>query len=325
MDYLGLSILIALALLFGFLTYRAVRARRLWVKLAGGIPAGLLTLLFGAATGLAFVGYSKLNATYANPPSQLQLATLTTAQLVADGERHARFCAACHSSTGQLPLDGKDLFAGEDIPPIGTVWASNLTPAHLGEWSDGELIRAIREGVGRDGKALLAMPSAAFRHMSDDDVLALVAYLRAQPAVGTASPPKRINVLGAIMIATVFPPEIFGVQPPITEPVIAPPRGPTSAYGGYLVANLACQDCHGSNLAGVGTAGGFDELSPNLTNLPQRMSVEQFVALLRTGNYEDGRTLSEGMPWQDYEKYSDDDFRAMYAYLTSLEPLADNE
>ena len=325
MDYLGLTVLIILTLVFALLVYRAVRSRRLWVKLLGGIPAGLLTLLFGAATVLAFVGYGKLNATYPNPPTALQLPSEPGVQLVADGARLARFCAACHSSTGRLPLDGADLFEGSGMPPIGMVYAPNLTPAHLSDWSDGEIIRAIREGVGRDGRALLAMPSNAFRNMSDEDVLALVAYLRAQPRIEPTSPERHINVRGGIMSATVFPPQIFAGQPPITTPVPAPPRGPTTDYGSYLVANLACQDCHGENLAGVGPDGdGFSEPSPNLTSLPQRMSMEQFVALMRTGSYEDGRTLGDGMPWKDLESYSDDDFRAIYAYLASLEPLPDN-
>lgn len=322
MDYLGLGVLIALALLFAFLTYRAARARRWWIKLTGGIPSGLLTLLFGAATTLAFVGYGRLNATYPNPPSPL--AVQLTPQLIADGERFARSCAGCHSSNGQLPLNGRIFFgAGGEGPPIGTLWAPNLTPAYLGDWTDGEIIRAIREGVGRDGRALIIMPSAAFRNLSDDDVLALVAYLRSQPAIEPASPPKQINVVGAIMAATIFPQEAFNAQPPITAPVIAPPRGPTAAYGGYLVS-LGCQDCHASNLAGTPPGGEGPPPGPNLTTLPQRLSEEQFLTLLRTGSYPDGRTLSADMPWQDLVGFSDDDLRAMYAYLQGLEPLPDN-
>lgn len=322
MDYAGLSILIALTLLCAFLAYRAIHARRWWLRLAGGIPSGLLTLLFGAATTLAFVGYGRLNAIYPNPPSPL--AVQLTPQLIADGERFARSCAGCHSSNGQLPLDGQNFFGAEGGPPIGTLWAPNLTPAHLGDWTDGEIIRAIREGVGRDGRALIIMPSAAFRNLSDDDVLALVAYLRAQPAVGTASPPKQINVVGAIMAATIFPQEAFTAQPPIAAPVIAPPRGPTAAYGGYLMS-LGCQDCHASNLAGTPPGGEGPPPGPNLTTLPQRLSEEQFLTLLRTGTYPNGRQLSADMPWQDLAGFSDDDLRALYAYLQSREPLPDNQ
>lgn len=320
MDYFGLAVLIAGCLLFGFLTYRAIRARRRWVKLAGGIPAALLALLFSAGTVLAFVGYGKVNAQRPNPVPQLT--AQMTPQLIANGERFARTCAGCHSSNGQLPLTGQNFFA--DGPPIGTLWAPNLTPAHLGAWSDGEIVRAIREGVKKDGTSTIIMPASAFRNLSDEDVLSLVAYLRSQPPVEPNSPPRQFNVLGAIMLATLFPNEIFTAQPPITQAVVAPPRGPTAEYGNYLI-HLGCQDCHGENYAGRapsedGPPGG----GPNLTTVSQRLSEEQFVTLLRTGAYPDGEKLSEEMPWQEFEKLSDDDFRALYRYLASLAPLPDN-
>jgi mono/diheme cytochrome c family protein len=319
MDYLGLAVLLGGCLLFAFLAYRAFRAQRRWVKLAGGIPAVFLVLLFGTATMLALIGYGRLNRTYPNQPSAL--AAAITPQLVANGERFARSCAGCHSSSGELPLGGQDFFGAEGGPPIGTLWAPNLTPAHLAEWSDGEIARAIREGVGRDGRSLLIMPSLYFRNLSDEDVLALVAYLRSQPVVEPASPPRQINVLGAILLATVLPDEFFSAQPPLAQPVVAPPRGPTAAYGGYLVS-LECQGCHGGNLAGLppnpnGPSG------PNLTTLPQRLTAEELVALLRTGEFPDGSPI--GMPVKYLEKMSDDDFRAIYAHLENQGPLPNNQ
>jgi mono/diheme cytochrome c family protein len=321
MDYLGLAALSGGCLLFAFLAYRAFRAQRRWLKLAGGIPSVVLALLFGAATVLALVGYGKLNATRPNPLPQLS--TAVTPQLVANGERFARSCAGCHSSSGELPLSGQDFFGAEGGPPIGTLWAPNLTPAHLAEWSDGEIVRAIREGVGRDGRSLLIMPSAYFRHLSDEDVLAIVAYLRSQPVVEPKSPPRQINVLGAILLATVIPAEFFSAQPPIAAPVAAPPRGPTAAYGSYLTS-LECQGCHGGNLAGMPPGGGGPS-GPNLTTLPQQLTAEEFVALLRTGRFPDGSPIGSEMPVKYLEKMSDDDFRAIYAHLERQGPLPDNE
>jgi cytochrome c553 len=179
--------------------------------------------------------------------------------------------------------------------------------------------------VGRDGRSLLIMPSSAFRNLSDEDVLALVAYLRSQAPVEPASPPKQINVLGAIMLATLLPDAFFSAQPPITAPQTAPPRGPTAAYGGYLI-HLGCQDCHAENLAGRPPSDDDGPpAGPNLTTVSQRFSEAQFVTLLRSGTYPDGEKLSEDMPWQEFEKLSDDDFRALYAYLKSLGPLPDNQ
>ena len=324
MDYVGLGVLVVLLLVFALATFVALRSRRTWVKVLGGIVGGLFTLVAGVAIVLALVGYGKLNAIQPNPPSALTAEI--TPEKVANGERFARTCTGCHSSNGQLPLTGQNFFEGGG-PPIGTLYAPNLTPAHLADWTDGEIIRAIREGVGRDGRSLIIMPASAFHNLSDDDVTSLVAYLRSQPAVEPDTPPKQISVVGAIMIATLFPPEIFTAQPPITGPQGAPPRGVTPEYGKYLTS-LGCQDCHGANLAGI-PPGAADENSPppgpNLTDVDKRLTMDQFVTLLRTGHYPDGSMLSEEMPWQDFEKLSDDDFRAMYAYFANLDDLPGNK
>jgi hypothetical protein len=84
------------------------------------------------------------------------------------------------------------------------LWAANLTPAHFKNWSDGEIVRAIREGVGKDGRSLVIMPSEVFHNLSDADVQAIVAVLLAQPAVEPDTPTKQFNVLGAIMAAALL-------------------------------------------------------------------------------------------------------------------------
>lgn len=320
MDYQGLALLVVGCLLFGFLAFRSRSAGRRWVRFAAGIPSILLALLFATATVLALMGYAKLNAVRPNPVSPLTVAS--TPALVANGERFARSCAGCHSATGTLPLSGNDFFGSEGGPPIGTLWAPNLTPAHLADWSDGEIIRAIREGVGRDGRSLMVMPAFEFRHLSDEDVMSIVAYLRSQPVVEPVSPPRQISVLGAIMLATVLPDFFLSAQPPLTEPVVAPPRGPTAAYGGYLT-RIECQSCHAANLAG-GPAGEGPPPGPNLTTIPQRVSADEFVTLLRTGRFPDGHMIGPNMPIQYLEKMSDDDFRAIYAHLKQGGVLPNN-
>jgi mono/diheme cytochrome c family protein len=310
-DIVGLSILVVLLIVFAALAVRAWRAERLWVRLLGGIPATLVTLVLGAAAVAALVGYGKINATYPNPVRDVTVAG--TPEQIAQGEKLARTCTGCHSSTGNLPLNGQNFAEGG--PPIGVYYAPNLTPAHLKEWSDGEIIRAIREGVNRNGNSLIIMPSSAFKNLSDEDVQAVVAYLRSQPAVEPNTPPRQISVVGAIMVATLFPPEVFSVQPPITEPVVAPPAGPTAEYGQYLT-RLGCQDCHGQTLEG-GAPGGEAPAGPNLVAFAHEVDEATFVKTLRTGIKPDGQPLSEEMPGKDYEKLSDDDFRAMYRYLAA--------
>jgi cytochrome c553 len=314
MDFVGLGVLLVLALAFAFLALHSWRARRLWVKLLAGIPTTLLTLLCVAGLGLAVYGYSKVNRTYANPVANITVAG--TPQQLARGQQFAPICADCHSSNHQSPLTGRDF--GADGPPLGTLWGPNLTPAHLKTWSDGEIIRAIREGVGKDGRSLVIMPSEHFHNLSDDDVQAVVAYLRSQPSVEPDTPAKQFNVLGAILAATLLPDEIFTHQAPITAPVSAPPSGPRVEYGHYFSTIVGCTSCHGAQFEGGQPDQEGPPPGPSLVAFVKQHSEADFIKTIRTGITPEGQTLSEDMPWRSYQKFSDDDLRALYAYITVL-------
>ncbi len=176
-DIAGVAILVILIVVFGFLTARAWKAKRLWLRWMGTLLSGLLTLISAALLVLALVGFYKLNQRYYNPVAEIQVAG--TPDQIARGEQLANICVSCHTPGNQLPLSGSNFAAKFDFPPLGTLYAPNLTPSgNIKDWTDGEVIRAIREGVYRDGRSLLVMPSANFRNMSDEDVQALVAYLR---------------------------------------------------------------------------------------------------------------------------------------------------
>jgi len=99
------------------------------------------------------------------------------------------FCSGCHSKTGLL-TGGNNI--GEDLPvPVGSFVSPNLTPAGpLSRWSDGEVFRAIRNGVDRDGRWLIIMSYTNAGKLSDDDAKAVIAYLRHLPTAGsqTANP-----------------------------------------------------------------------------------------------------------------------------------------
>lgn len=304
-DAVGMGILVVLLIVFGALTMRALRARRLWVKIIGGVPAGLLTLAVGAVATMSLIGFARINTKQNNPVREVTV--VSNAATLAHGEKFARACAGCHSQNGQLPLAGNPKFFGD--APFGTFGAPNLTQAQLKDWSDGEIIRAIREGVGRDGRSLLIMPSSSLHHLSDDDVHAIVAYLRSQPADTPAIPTNSLNVLGAMMFGALN--NVQSVQPPIEGVVTAPPAGPTAEYGIYLTKSIGCADCHGENLTG-GVSPDTGEHTPNLVNVSKAWSESQFIQTMRTGVTPEGHTMSEGMPWKDYEKFSDDDLRALY-------------
>lgn len=320
MDFISFGILLVLILLFGFLAYRAWGSKNAILKWVGLVLAGLLTLIFALVFILAVSGAMKFNQNYnaSHPASDVKVAM--TPDNLARGKQIAALCTGCHGDNGNFPLKGNDFTAGG--PPFGTLWAANLTPAgEISGWTDGQVIRAIREGVHKSGRPLIIMPANAFRNMSDTDVQALVSYLRSQAPVEPANPPAALNLVGNIFASGVMG-EIFTVQPHITQPVVSPPPGVSAEYGQYLVSFGGCRDCHGENLAGGAVPGGDASLrAPNITLVIPKWTQEQFHTFFRTGVLPNGTSVSENMPWAEYNRFaSDDDLKAMFAYLHALAP-----
>jgi mono/diheme cytochrome c family protein len=324
-DFVGLAVLVLLVVLFGYLVRRAWGSKNAILKWVGLVLAGLVTLLFTLVLIGAVIGTVKLNQNYNADHPVAEIKVAGTPEQVARGAKIAQVCG-CHLNQGKLPLSGNDFFGGPGGgPPLGTLWARNLTPGgELKDWSDGEIIRAVREGVHKNGRSLIIMPAEVFRSLSDDDVQALVAYLRSQPAVTPDAPPNNLNVLGAVVASGIMG-NLLTVQPHISQPVIAPPEGATAEYGQYLVNIIGCRQCHGANLAG-GKLGGGPPPGPNLTSLVPTWSQEQFDNTIHTGVDPTGHTLNpEEMPWKEISVFAtDDDLKAIYAYLHGLPTLPNN-
>jgi mono/diheme cytochrome c family protein len=285
------------------------------VKWAGLVLSSLVALAGTVALGVTLVGFYRINF----PPSRPTVTDMKVAgtpDQVARGARFGTLCAQCHSPDEKVPLVGRNFAEGG--PPMGTLWAPNLTPAgEIGKWSDAEVIRAIREGVHQSGRALVIMPSEIFQHLSDVDVEAIVAYLRSQPPVGPKSPTTRLNVLATFFVGTGMAPT--SVQPPITHPIIAPTEGPTTEHGSYLVSILGCRACHGENLLGGKSGGPGPPAGPNLLVFLAKWSAQEFIQTLRTGVDPYQHTLTEGMPWKAISAFANDtDLEAMYGYLHGL-------
>jgi mono/diheme cytochrome c family protein len=186
----------------------------------------------------------------------------------------------------------------------------------LKDWTDGEIVRAIREGVDDKGRPLVGMPSQAYRNFSDADAEALVAYLRSQPAMENPQPARNLNALAALFLgAGMFP---TSAQAPVGS-IVAPPAGPTAEYGKYLISSIGgCADCHGAKLDGI-PSNSFAPPAPALKPLAAGMSEAQFFAVFRNGRRPDAIPVAEGMPWKNIGRaMSDDDLRAVQAYLQTL-------
>lgn len=309
---ISIAVVLLLALLFAWLAVWAWRARRALVKWPGAILAGLVAALCTLVVALALTGLYRIYVPVGAPSPDVQIEA--SSEQLARGEDLAQLCVGCHSTTGDLPLDGSEENFAEEF---GTLYAPNLTPGGpLADWTDGEIMRAIREGVDRDGRALLLMPSDQFHRMSDADVRALVGYLRSQPAVERDTPERHLNLLGTVIVGTGMYP--ISTQPPLTGPVAAPPVGPTPAYGEYLVTISGCRECHGDDLRG-GTSQ-FVPVGPNLPAIVSQWSPDEFLETIRTGTDPFGNDLDpDTMPWREYSTaYGDEELTAIYEYIRSL-------
>lgn len=318
-----LIFLVALAFTVGagWLTWRAVRAQRLWVKIAGGLGAGLLTLVLAA---IVFFGGKGIAMTYfPNAPAAPDLKVEGMPEQIARGDYLVNMsCIGCHSAVGpdgkpseQHPLNGGwNISVSEGFGFVGDMVAENLTPGgKLANYTDGELFRAIRHRVDKEGNLLAFMSLLPSAQLSDEDTQAIIAYLRTLPPAGqTAVTGDKLNFLGAVM----FGAGMFGVPEKGADSVTAPPQGVDAAYGKYVAIFGECRGCHGPDATGM-PASALGPAIPNPRLLVGTLSQEQFIEMMRSGVKPDGQPFPETMPWQNAAKMTDDDLAALYAYLTT--------
>ncbi len=207
----------------------------------------------------------------------------------------------------------------------------------LGGWSDGEIMRAIREGVDRDGKALFPlMPYSAYRSLSDEDTKSLLVYLRSLPPSRRAVPERELPLLLGIEVK--FQPK------PLDKEVPDPPANDPVARGKYLTTIAGCNQCHtpvddkGMPIASREFSGGqpfllgggsrvfSSNLTPAKSGLGSRGEAE-FIGIFRAfATPVAAKTsippgLNTAMPWLSYAFMTTDDLKAIYAYLRTLTPV----
>ncbi len=239
-------------------------------------------------------------------------------------------CDFCHtprdwSRHGAPEVPGKEL-AGQVLELTGfpgSMVAPNLTPDRetgAANWTDDQIARAIREGIKHDDSTLFPMmPYMIYRNLSDEDVASVVVYVRSVAPVRNPLPLSKVN----------FPVNylVRGVPQPVTDPVPGPNPSDTIARGKYLV-KVGC-GCHDA-VDKLPFAGGEklqgpwgDVTSSNITPDPSGISYYSeatFITALRTG-YVGARELNSIMPFSDFKELSDDDLKAMFAYLKTLPPV----
>jgi len=242
-------------------------------------------------------------------------------------------CGNCHTPKGPKGDLPDKLLAGGFVieEEFGKAIASNITPDRetgIGSWTDAEIIRAIREGKGKDGKTLgPPMPYYLYRKLSDNDVTATVAYLKTVKPIKNQVPKSQYKVP--------LPPS-YG---PAVTSVPDPPKTDLVKYGEYLAGPVAhCAECHtpqnppGRPDQSKFFAGGFPFHGPFGTSYSANLTPDKETGigawtderLIRAinGVKADGKPVLPPMPWPYYAgKIADADMKAIVAYLRSLKPI----
>ena len=305
-----------------------------WLLIALGSLAVLLAIAITLTVGWRpFLGpraRALTSRTFERTPQRLE-----RGRYIATALSGCIYCHTAHNwAAPDTPMVAGKEGAGEVLPYAdlpGRIVASNLTPdpeTGAGSWTDDQLARAIREGVGHDGRALFPMmPYKHYHNMSDEDLASVVVYLRSLPPVQNQLPATEI----------VFPVKylIRNAPEPVTALVADIGSGDQLNYGTHLDDQAGCTDCHtpqvrGQDVPGMGFAGGFsftgpwgDVASANITPDPSGIPYYDeslFLNVMRTGQVR-ARKLSPIMPVMVYKNLADDDLKAIFAFLRTAKPV----
>jgi mono/diheme cytochrome c family protein len=305
-------------------------------KILKRVLIGLAAFLVLGTAGLAIAVKVREHRTFDAPYPDLRAsadpAIIARGRYLALGPAH---CRDCHTEPGAPASDEPRLSGGVAFhTPVGTFYTPNITPdptTGIGRYTDAELARALRYGVHPTGRAMV--PFMPFANMADDDLTAVISYLRSRPPEHHAVPRHDINLLGRFVKAFILEP-----TGPTGEVAKTVERGPTAAYGRYLANFVSnCTGCHTEHDMKTGEAigepfaGGMELeshshpgtrfVTPNLTPDPTSGHItawteDQFVARFRHAV-----ETPSPMPWRSFSTMTDDDLRALYRYLRSLPPV----
>lgn len=258
---------------------------------------------------------------------------------------HVMICMDCHSERDWTkfsgPLIESSLGKGGEVFDQkmgfpGSYVAKNITPYHLGDWTDGEILRAISSGVSKDGKALFPiMPYTHYGKVDRQDLEDIIAYLRTLEPIEFEPKASESDFPMSLIINTI-PAEAQFTQKPSSSDLVA--------YGAYLVNAAACYDCHtkqdkgqfiGADFAGGmafpmvdGSISRSANITPHVETGIGSWTEEQFVQRFKI--YQDSSFVlpevrageyQSNMPWTMYAGMETQDLKAIFAYLQTLKPV----
>jgi mono/diheme cytochrome c family protein len=302
-----------------------------WTGIIIGSIIVLLTIVVSMRQDLKF------DAPLPDIKTSSDSAVIARGKYLALGPAH---CADCHASPDaralvekgmDVPLSGGNVF---DLP-VGKFYVRNITPdteTGIGRYSDAQIARVLRYGVRPDGTAVL--PFMPFHNTSDEDLSAIISYIKAQKPVKNKVPEHEANILGNIVKAFLLKPSgPTGVVPKAIK------KDTSAAYGKYLAVSVAnCYGCHTNRdmmtgaFIGEPFAGGMKmessvepekyffitpNLTPDSTGRLFGWSQAMFINRFRQGKILPGTH----MPWGPFSRMSDDELKAIYNYLKTLKPV----
>jgi mono/diheme cytochrome c family protein len=293
-----------------------------WIKRIAYGLGGLILVGIAAAGTVYAMSESRFRRTYSVPAETIGVAN--DSATLARGEHLVSAIAGCADCHGP-GLRGNAMF---DQAPMGRLVALNLTSGNggVGALLTPEVIeRAVRHGIGADGRPLRIMPADDFQYMSDDDVRAVITYVRhVAPADNVLAPTRLMLLPRALLLAgkmPLLPAERMGdsAVKPMSVAV-----GTTAEYGGYLAVIAGCRKCHGPGLSGGHMDFGDPSWGPsaNLTRSGNlgKWTEAQFLATIRSGQRPDGSPLRNPMPWRTVRNMTDAELHAIWLYLQAAPP-----
>ncbi len=258
-------------------------------------------------------------------------------------------CIDCHSTRDMSKYSGPivpgtegkgGMEFNEKFGLPGSIYARNITPdpeTGIGTWTDEEILRAITQGINKKGDTLFPlMPYPHLNRTSKDDLMAIIAYIRTLKPIKNKVPERRLM----IPIAMAYPGPILQAS---VDGNVRPSESDRVAYGGYLANMADCATCqspltpHGPDMTRAYAggyrfdAGTFIVNSANITpdsatgigTWTEEQFMNKFVPYREEKNY--NFTVGKEntiMPLSLYAGMTDNDLKAIYAYLKSLKPIS---
>lgn len=311
-----------------------------------GIVAGVFVFLI-----IAFLIYFNSAFPKAGPVPDVKVEI--TPERIARGNylaNNVAGCTDCHSKRDYSKFagpvipstlgEGGERYDGPSAGVPGVIYAYNITPAGIGNWTDGELIRAITTGVTKDGKALFPlMPYHNFNHLSQEDLYSIVAYIRTLKPIDNPVPESKLDFPMNLIVKTI----------PLSSytPSPAPGMSDTLAYGKYLTTIAGCSDCHtpmdkGRPVMSLVFAGGTEfnmpwgtittaNITPDNETGIGKWTKEQFINRFKSFASDSSQNIpvkphefNTIMPWTYYAGMTDNDLGAIYTYLRTVKPVSHN-